>query len=249
MKQISIKILVGAICSFFLLISACDTSNPIISNGQSFQPVWQVQNQLPTSNDIYKSFWLTDYNAYAVGRAGTIIHTRNGGTNWERQNSGTSELLNSIFFVDRNLGFAVGENRTILKTTNGGRSWIHQDIDSYGTFYDVYFWNENEGIIVGSPTMKTSDGGKHWHQISSGYSNHNQGKVTFINDTLGFAIHYYDHGLYKTTDGGDNWVYISTSSGFGSSIIDIMALKNNLIFLLRKSHLDFYTTNLFLVRS
>jgi photosystem II stability/assembly factor-like uncharacterized protein len=57
---------------------------------------------------------------YAVGSAGIIIKTTNGGNNWTVQQSGTSNTLSGVVFADELTGYAVGENGTILKTISGG---------------------------------------------------------------------------------------------------------------------------------
>ena len=57
---------------------------------------------------------------YAVGISGTILKTTDAGTNWQPQVSGTSEVLNDVFFMDLDYGFAVGNGGIILKTETGG---------------------------------------------------------------------------------------------------------------------------------
>jgi hypothetical protein len=51
-----------------------------------------------------------------------ILHTRNGGTQWEAQRQG-SPGLNAIAFSDERHGWAVGEQGTILRTDDGGQHW------------------------------------------------------------------------------------------------------------------------------
>lgn len=63
---------------------------------------------------------------WAVGYDGTIVHTRDGGTSWQDQASGTRASLNSITFTaDGQRGWAVGYG-TILHTADGGKSWQEQ---------------------------------------------------------------------------------------------------------------------------
>ena len=58
---------------------------------------------------------------FAVGWAGTILHTANAGVTWIAQTSGTSANLNDVSFAgDALTGIAIGEGGTILRTTNGG---------------------------------------------------------------------------------------------------------------------------------
>jgi hypothetical protein len=43
-----------------------------------------------------------------------------GGINWSTQISGINYRLNSVYFIDANIGSAVGDVGTILNTINGG---------------------------------------------------------------------------------------------------------------------------------
>jgi photosystem II stability/assembly factor-like uncharacterized protein len=56
----------------------------------------------------------------AVGNIGTILHTTDGGATWTSQNSGTTNRLNGVFFVDGCTGTAVGDTGMILRTNTGG---------------------------------------------------------------------------------------------------------------------------------
>jgi hypothetical protein len=58
--------------------------------------------------------------AYAIGGAGTIVKTSNSGANWQIQNSGTTQHLRAVYFINDYLGYVVGDNGTILKTITGG---------------------------------------------------------------------------------------------------------------------------------
>ena len=66
---------------------------------------------------------LDEMTAVAVGFAGTILKTTNGGTTWTPQTSGVTSDLRSVAFRDANNGIAVGIGGRILRTTNGGTTW------------------------------------------------------------------------------------------------------------------------------
>lgn len=77
--------------------------------------------QFPGVDQVLLSVKFPSVNiGYVVGAAGIIFKTTNGGENWARQSSGTSNSLSSVFFTDINTGYIVGGNGMILKTTNGG---------------------------------------------------------------------------------------------------------------------------------
>src|SRR5215471_8029817 len=87
-------------------------------SGTSFaQSGWFWQNPLPTGNPLAGAAVLSAQIAVAVGSAGTILRTTDGGASWVPQLSGTTASLNGVVFVDPNTGIAVGSRGTILRTT------------------------------------------------------------------------------------------------------------------------------------
>src|SRR5512135_2603564 len=80
----------------------------------SAQSGWQWSNPLPQGNTLF-GVSMTDANTgTAVGSAGIIIRTTNGGWGWSVQLSGTTNDLSGVSFTDGNTGTAVGNNGTIL---------------------------------------------------------------------------------------------------------------------------------------
>jgi len=134
---------------------------------------------------------------------------------WSKQESGTTEILFSVHFVDPNIGWAVGDRNTILKTTDGGNTWLKQDSGfSSNVFPSVHFINSNIGWVSGwvanQPNsgiiLKTTDGGKTW-------INHFLGpppisSIYFIDSNTGWAAGGIN--VFKTTNGGSTWVEKNT---------------------------------------
>jgi len=73
-------------------------------------PLWGID--FPISN--------AGQGGYAVGDSGVILKTYDAGTSWQTQQSGTSQKLNKVYFIDLDFGFAVGDSGIILRTTTGG---------------------------------------------------------------------------------------------------------------------------------
>ena len=64
---------------------------------------------------------LRDANtATAVGTAGSIFETTDGGATWVEQNRKTGYELRDVFFINSGTGVIVGDQGTILRTTTGG---------------------------------------------------------------------------------------------------------------------------------
>jgi hypothetical protein len=61
---------------------------------------------------------------WAVGYAGTIIRTNDGGATWQAQESGVTTNLWGLHFLDAQTGWAAGWTGTIVHTTNGGTTFV-----------------------------------------------------------------------------------------------------------------------------
>jgi photosystem II stability/assembly factor-like uncharacterized protein len=88
---------------------------------------WILQD---VKGDLFRSVSCVDQNnVWIVGYNGTIVHTSDGGTNWEHQRNGDNPLLKkyrlrAVAFKDLHTGYAAGDKGIILKTTDGGAHWI-----------------------------------------------------------------------------------------------------------------------------
>src|SRR5690606_41275213 len=79
---------------------------------------WFWQNPLPQGNNLNDVVYLNSNVVYSVGFFGIILKSNDGGYNWVTQNSGTTEMLWGIYFIDFMTVFAVGDNGTILINTD-----------------------------------------------------------------------------------------------------------------------------------
>jgi photosystem II stability/assembly factor-like uncharacterized protein len=127
---------------------------------------------------------------------------------WVLQQSGTTEGLSSVWFIDSVNGFVTGANGTVLKTTNGGLNWIPQSIGTNMNFSSMYFPSSNTGFIVGGNLLvKTTNTGMNWNLYSTIYMNARS--VFFIDNYIGFVAGSDTGGIiYKTDNGGLNWFFM-----------------------------------------
>ena len=80
----------------------------------------------PTSKRLNSLVFIDSINGWVAGDSGLIIHTSNGGLDWETQYSNDSLRVVNIFFLNDQIGWcsALSEfyepyGTYILKTTNG----------------------------------------------------------------------------------------------------------------------------------
>lgn len=110
-----------------------------------------------------------------TGIGGGIFKSTDGGSSVSIVFDGD---MNSINFINYNIGWAIGPNDKILKTTNGGIDWENHapqnlitktspSILSSASSPCGYFTDENTGYVTGYDTgpIQTADGGNTWrHQ-------------------------------------------------------------------------------------
>ncbi len=166
---------------------------------------WSWQNPLPQGNHLRGITFLGDSTGIAVGDAGTILETNDGGATWIPQRSGTSADLWGVHFVDDQNGAAVGSNGTVLRTTDGGESWIERSGGTTNTLRAVRFTGPTTGIAVEDlgRIIKTTDGGDTWQQITIAGTAGLCG-VYFSDSERGTAVGINGR-ILRTVDGGTNW--------------------------------------------
>jgi photosystem II stability/assembly factor-like uncharacterized protein len=201
---------------------------------------WIPQNS-GTSNCL-KSIYFTDANTgYAVGNAGTILKTSDGGLNWTTQSSGTNAYLSEIYFPTSSKGFAVGYgiyagHGILLATSNGGETWekLQDEIIDNGEWFSIDFINSFEGYIAGTYNgkgciLKTYDTGNTWSTFFINVEDSNcydvdgssLNSIDFIDSNTGFASGNY---LCGSQTGGSNVSFLLKSSNAG---IDWVRVNNS----------------------
>lgn len=96
-----------------------------------------------------------------VSDAGRIVKTTNSGATWNLMNSGTTQSLFGVKFIDAQTGYACGYTGAIIRTTDGGDNWTPQTSPLSEILTDVWFTNANTGYISSwsGKILKTTNGG------------------------------------------------------------------------------------------
>src|SRR5712691_8388763 len=146
---------------------------------------------------------------WAVGEAGVILRTADGGITWSEQVSGTTEPLNAVRFLDPLTGWAVGN--VMLYTTDGGGSW-HQGNSFPATNYGVDFIDAQSGwaVGIGGVVYTTTDGGHNWSGKVTPTSD-NLKDVDFVDASSGWAVGG-NGAIIRTTNGGATWTVQSSGT-------------------------------------
>lgn len=208
----------------------------VIIGYQSFsQTNWTLLNPKPLGFTVYDASFVDANNGWAVGEAGTIAKTTDGGATWTIRPmppfTGNGlvnfrpQQLQSVQFLNLNVGYAAGFNGALLKTTDGGTNWNYINgpfgpPSSTGKIiYNVYFFDVNNGWIVGdvinassANIYKTTDGGATWTAAANfPVLGINLWGIDFVNPSIGY-ISGGSGKVIKTTDGGATWTDISLTT-------------------------------------
>lgn len=118
------------------------------------------------SINLFAAAAVTADSCVVVGDRGRIFLSTDGARTWRRIQSGTTQPLVSVRFVDNEHGWACGQAGTVLSTSNGGVDWVLQrsGVESY--LFALDFVDPGHGLAVGADTtvLRTSDGGATWQR-------------------------------------------------------------------------------------
>lgn len=162
--------------------------------------LWSVHFFKPQSTGNKINY--NDTLGFAVGDNGTILKTTNGGNIWSTMVSGTTNTLNSVFFIDSIHGWCAGSSGLILRTKNGGTSWEKLTSGIYNTIYGLQFINKKVGYAAGDygKILRTTDGGDTW-SLLTGMTSNTLYSLWFTDTNTGYAVGKYGT-ILKTTNGG-----------------------------------------------
>ncbi|MEA2096080.1 MAG: YCF48-related protein [Candidatus Cloacimonadota bacterium] len=144
-------------------------------------------------------------DGWAVLSEGLVMHTQDGGTTWEYQETNTTERLYDVSFIDNLEGWVAGNDGLIFHTTDGGNSWTSQNSTTTTNLQSIIFVDALNGWAAGSygTIVHTSDGGINWTAQTSGISSKIY-SIFFIDDLNGWAVSASDY-IIHTSDGGTTW--------------------------------------------
>ncbi len=160
-------------------------------------------------------FGLVFLGALVIGTLYLTRETEDTGTlspasagRWELQDSGVTNTLLDVSFVNHTHGWAVGEGGVIIATTDGGNTWTVQSSGYELTLQAVNFTDTSNGWVVGQLgiILNTNDGGSAWTvQGKDTALGQNLIKVHFDNSSDGWIITERGSFSLRTTDGGNTW--------------------------------------------
>jgi len=195
---------VGWATLVFALLLALAAAAPALAGLAVGGGVWEWQSPLPQGNRLYDVEVAPEGAVWAVGAAGTLLRSDDGGISWASSGPAIDVGLTSVDFTDELKGHVVGRDGTYLATDDGGSMWTVRTLGE-DDLWAVEFVDEQKGFITGDDGLvrMTTDGGATW--LSR----------TVSDDSPLYGLSFYDplHGwacgadgyVARTTDGGSTW--------------------------------------------
>ena len=179
----------------------------IIQTSIQFVEAQWIQQNSGTNQNLYDIEFINDKTGWAVGDAGVVIKTTNGGMNWLNVPNPSGQyggLMWSICPVDSEVVYAVAGYDFIMKSTNGGLNWnvLSGRPGSISAFKGLYFLNIDTGWFVGTyKVFRTYDGG---NTLDSFYAPWFTNYDIYFKD-INSGIFCGSGRVFKSTNGGMNW--------------------------------------------
>jgi len=186
-------------------------------------------SQLPVLEGLY---FINENTGWLVGNV-VAMKTTNGGKSFS-DSMRIEEISQDVYFKDSLNGILCGYSGGFRKTTNGGKSWNRIRVLNPGPLYSFYRLSVfNDSIVwLGSrPVYKSTDFGNTWDSISYypfpvfGDYVYN---IDFSSSLTGYACGA-SLNLFKTTDGGFNWIPQQTTQFFPGLNLGIYAYNDSVV--------------------
>ena len=152
-----------------------------------------------------------DKFGWLCGAEGTILKTKDGGTTWVRQQSGTDVDLKEIKFFNSREGWVRGSGykdgktvSVVLITRDGGDSWISLDQAIGIALAPIYLTSLTQGCgIDDDSAIVCTNNLSDWQVTYSDKSTRaTKSAMFFLNPKLGWVV---GDSIWHTGDGGNTW--------------------------------------------
>lgn len=165
------------------------------------------------TTDNFKSVYSLGNDVWIGASNGNVYKTAKTNSPLVSFNLGVSTTINSVYFVNSNLGFVCCANGSIYKTLNGGANWQPSGSGfTSNSLNAICFLDENKGVAVGNQGFiyTTIDGGTGWDLVV-GVTSNNLLDVKYFADGI-IAVGEYGTIITRNTSGTWNTVLSRTDS-------------------------------------
>jgi photosystem II stability/assembly factor-like uncharacterized protein len=152
--------------------------------------------------------------AQAVGRAGTLVRTLDGGRTWAHYDVPTSSTLIDAAFADAQNGFALDRDGNLFESVNGGASWRSIDIGNSTAPTRVIALDSQHLLLIGPRGVRRSaDSANSFSAVSDRAVSH-----SVLSDAVragGTVAVFGPRALATSSDTGRHWTRFPLPSKSG----------------------------------
>ena len=185
---------------------------------------WDLQ-QSGVQDDLIDVCFVNANEGWAVGRASTILHTRDGGKSWTRaiERRADGHEFTSVIFSSPTEGW-VRAAGTMLHTGDGGETWSPATEIDRGVIFSY-------GAVVGATRFqlhldhvyRTDSGGATWVRLGLLPRNDYQ-QMFFIDEQHGWVIAKHgEQSIGYTIDGGTTWNFVTEQVSNRNALIKFVS--------------------------
>ncbi len=165
-------------------------------------------------------------NIVAVGSAGKLYRSANGGASWISISNGIANQ-NCVTSLGNDVWIS-GDNGNVYKTLKTVSSVTTYNIGSSTTLYSIKFIDSNTGYVCGNSgeVYKTVNGGVNWTLSNSGIASVRLNSIDFKNASNGTVVGN-GGAIYVTNNGGTSWN--TQSSGTTQNLLRVKYFGDSLV--------------------
>jgi photosystem II stability/assembly factor-like uncharacterized protein len=213
----------------YLLTTACCLLLSAFCSLPSVSAAWTRQKS-GTMAWLHAVYFLDQNHGWVAGSSGTLLETKDGGSNWKKVSTFTKDTLRDVYFANDRVGWLVAERDVfklktneearsyLLTTEDGGLTWRQVFLDGFDTnarLVRAVFADGESGWVFGETgvAFATRDGGAHWtrrhlptkHLLLGGaFADYSRGWLVGAGATI-----------LQTKDGGTTWQNSVVRNGAG----------------------------------
>ncbi len=154
-------------------------------------------------------------HGWAVGHAGIIVRSHDGGLSWETVYAAPEEQrpLLDVLFASAEHGFAVGAYGLMLETRDGGDSWQPRRIGDGDQHLNQISAASTGRLYIAAEAgavFRSDDDGQHWQRLHPPYAGSFFGSLP-MNGQRVYVYGLRGH-LFYSADAGGSWRPVQTGT-------------------------------------
>ena len=196
------------------------------------------QSNVPVSVTLTSVSFANDRMGWAAGHYGTVLHTSDGGLNWQVQLDGQTAA--DLVLKEAQNRADQSDERSVRRALFNAKRLVADGPDK--PFLDVHFSNVREGLVVGAYglILSTADGGNSWTPLNYNMDNPGERHLYSIAEADDRVFIAGEEGLLfrsqAGTSGQQGWHFDRLETPYDGSFFTLSASGQRLVAAGLKGH-------------